>query len=213
MPWNQHNKMVLEEQCLLWSFFNFCAPAFSRSTNCFTRVMGLKLMDCFCSLVAVVIFSLPWNSITRETETFAAVWTFWYCIWWRSSPSLEQARRTCHISKQTAPLPFSQIIWGLGSISKSGRNHSLLSHGDVVGHDNDRNKSFGRMADEVDRVTRWGRKSDGKGAALTGLVCAQWGVALSRGCGLRARMPAVWCLEDCEESCLDFKLIDKTFLP
>lgn len=77
MPWNQHNKMVLEEQCLLWSFFNFCALAFSRSTNCFTRVMRLKPMDCFCSLVAVVILSLPWNSISRETETFAAVSTFW----------------------------------------------------------------------------------------------------------------------------------------
>lgn len=33
-------------------------------------------MDCFCSLVAVVILSLPWNSISRETETFAAVSTF-----------------------------------------------------------------------------------------------------------------------------------------
>lgn len=76
MPWNQHNKMVLKEQCLLWSFFNFCAPAFSRSTNCFTRVTGLKPMDCFCSLVAVVILSLPWNSTSRETETFAAVSTF-----------------------------------------------------------------------------------------------------------------------------------------
>lgn len=32
--------------------------------------------DCFCSLVAVVILSLPWNSISRETETFAAVSTF-----------------------------------------------------------------------------------------------------------------------------------------
>lgn len=76
MPWNQHNKMVLEEQRLLWSFFNFCALAFSRSTNCFTRVMGLKPTDCFCSLVAVVILSLPWNSISRETETSAAVSTF-----------------------------------------------------------------------------------------------------------------------------------------
>ena len=76
MPWNQHNKMVLEEQCLLWSFFNLCAPAFSRSTNCFTRVTGLKPTDCFCRLVAVVILSLPWNSISRETETLAAVSTF-----------------------------------------------------------------------------------------------------------------------------------------
>lgn len=76
MPWNQHSKMVLEEQCLLWSFFNLRAPAFSRSTNCFTRVTGLKPADCFCSLVAVVILSLPWNSISRDTETFAAVSAF-----------------------------------------------------------------------------------------------------------------------------------------
>lgn len=172
MPWNQHNKMVLEEQCLLWSFFNFCAPAFSRSTNCFTRVMGLKPMDCFCSLVAVVILSLPWNPISRETETFAAVSTFLvlYLVEVFNEfvaslrvVSLCQGKqihgkqgilfRTRCISKQTAPLSFSQIIWGLWSISKSG-----WSHGAVVGHDDDMNKSFGRMANDINRVTRWGRK-------------------------------------------------------
>lgn len=161
MPWNQHNRMVLEEQYLLWSFFNFCAPAFSRSTNCFTRVMGQKPMGCFCSLVAVVIRSLPWNSISRETETFAAVSTFlvWCLVEVYTRPvasprlvDLFQGKqigqtgisfRTCCISKQTALLSFSQIIWGLWSISKSGWSQSLVSHGDVVGHDNERVRALG----------------------------------------------------------------------
>lgn len=69
MPWAQCNQMVLEELCLLWSFFNSYAPAFARRTNCFSRVRRLKPMDCFCSLVAVVILSLLWNSHLQGDRT------------------------------------------------------------------------------------------------------------------------------------------------
>lgn len=88
MPWNQHNKMVLEEQCLLWSFFNFCAPVFSRSTNCFTRVMGRSSWTVF------VVWLLWWFLASHETPSpgkqkpLQLSQPFWYSIWWRSSPSL-----------------------------------------------------------------------------------------------------------------------------
>ena len=179
MPWNQHNRMVLEEQCLLWSFFNFCALAFSRSTNCFTRVMGLQPTDCFCSLVAVVILSLPWNSISRETETFAAVSTFLVLYLVEVFIKLVASLRVVDLwqgkqihwnkashSGQSKQLPYaSPKSYGDFEVSPSpAEAQSLVRHGDAVGHDNDMSKSFGRMADEVCRVARW-REGGGSGEA------------------------------------------------
>lgn len=114
--------------------------------------------------------------------------------------------RTWCISKQTAPLSFSQIIGGLWSISKSGRSQSWGSHGDI-GHDNDMSKSFGRMAGEVYRLTRWGRMRGWQRRTSLGFACVQRGeVGLGRECGLSLGKLAVQCWEDCEESCFDFQL-------
>lgn len=157
--------------------FQLLCPSLFTEYKLLYQSYGAKLMDCFCSLVAVVILSLPWNSISRETETFAAVSTFLVFYLVEVFTQLVASMRLnslCQgkqihgnrasysghavISKQTAPLSFSQIIWGLWSISKSGWSQSLLSHGDVVGHDSDVSKSFGRMAGDVYGVTRWGRR-------------------------------------------------------
>lgn len=56
--------------------FQLLCPSLFTEYKLLYQSYGAKLMDCFCSLVAVVILSLPWNSISRETETFAAVSTF-----------------------------------------------------------------------------------------------------------------------------------------
>ena len=136
-------------------------------------------MDCFCSLVAVVILSLPWNSISRETETFAAVSTFLVLYLVEVFIKLVASLRVVDLwqgkqihwnkashSGQSKQLPYaSPKSYGDFEVSPSpAEAQSLVRHGDAVGHDNDMSKSFGRMADEVCRVARW-REGGGSGEA------------------------------------------------
>lgn len=168
-----------EEQCLLWSFFNFCALAFSRSTDCFTRVMGLQPTNCFCSLVAVVILSLPWNSISGKQGNLCSCLNLLVLYLVEVFIKLVASLRVVDlwgVNKyiETRPLILDKAnsfpillpkSYGDFEVSPSpAEAQSLVHHGDAVGHDNDMSKSFGRMADEVCRVARW-REGGGSGEA------------------------------------------------
>lgn len=121
--------------------FQLLCPSFTRSTNCFSRVLRLKPMDCFCSRVAVVILSLPWNSHLQGNRNLCSCLGLFGMVsggglhWACSQPNSSQSMSTnmwkqdisfriCCVRKQTAPWSSFQVVWGLWSISKSSWRQS-----------------------------------------------------------------------------------------